>query len=58
MMNSTYLTRAFRVLILEGGHASHLTAAVIIAVQDALAKCFAILGHTGIQVVIVGGVLK
>ena len=45
-------------LSLEGGNASHFTAAIIVAVQNALTKSFAILGHTGIQVIIVGGVLK
>ena len=43
---------------LEGGHAFHFTAAVIIAVQNALTKSFAILCHTGFQVIIVGGILK
>ena len=44
-------------LSLEGGNASHFTAAIIVAVQNALTKSFAILGHTGIQVVIVDSVL-
>ena len=45
-------------LSLEGGHASRFTVAIIVAVQNALTKSFAVLGHTGIQVIIVGGVLK
>ena len=45
-------------LSLEGGYAIGFTAAVIIAVQNALTKSFAILCHTGFQVIIVGGILK
>ena len=43
---------------LEGGHTSHFTANVIIAVQNALTKSFAILRHAGFQVIIVAGILK
>ena len=43
---------------LEGGHASQFTAAVIVAVQNALTKSFAILCHTGFQVIIVAGILE
>ena len=55
---AAYLTRAVFVFFLEISNTGGLTTIVIITIQYTLAERLAILGYTGFQIIIVGGILK
>ena len=58
LISSKNLARAFQVFIFESRYTFSFTAAVIITIQNTLAKSHTVLTQTGIQVIIVRIVLK